>query len=65
MVLVYEDEWLLVVNKPSGLLSTPGRVENTDNDWNNAVIYDMQGRRVQSMDKKGVYIINGKKVVNK
>ena len=38
---------------------------NTDNDWNNAVIYDMQGRRVQSMDKKGVYIINGKKVVNK
>ena len=25
--VVYEDEWLLVVNKPSGLLSTPGRVE--------------------------------------
>ena len=25
--VVYEDEWLLVVNKPSGLLSTSGRVE--------------------------------------
>ena len=25
--VVYEDEWLLVVNKPSGLLSTPGRIE--------------------------------------
>ncbi len=24
---VYEDEWLLVVNKPSGMLSTPGRIE--------------------------------------
>ena len=25
--VVYEDEWLLVVNKPSGLMSVPGRVE--------------------------------------
>lgn len=25
--VVHEDEWLLVVNKPSGLLSAPGRVE--------------------------------------
>ena len=25
--IVYEDEWLLVVDKPSGLLSTPGRIE--------------------------------------
>ena len=24
--VVYEDEWLLVVNKPSGLLSVPGRI---------------------------------------
>ena len=24
--VVYEDEWLLVVNKPSGILSVPGRV---------------------------------------
>ena len=25
---VYEDEWLLVVDKPSGMLSTPGRIED-------------------------------------
>ena len=25
--VVYEDEWLLVVNKPSGMLSMPGRIE--------------------------------------
>ena len=25
--IVYEDEWLLVVNKPSGMLSTRGRIE--------------------------------------
>ena len=25
--IIYEDEWLLVVNKPSGLLSVPGRIE--------------------------------------
>ncbi len=25
--VVYEDEWLLAVNKPSGLLSVPGRIE--------------------------------------
>ena len=25
--VVYEDEWLLVVNKPSGMLSVPGRTE--------------------------------------
>ena len=25
--VVYEDEWLLVVNKPSGLMSVPGRIE--------------------------------------
>ena len=26
--IVYEDQWLLVVNKPSGMLSTPGRIED-------------------------------------
>ena len=29
------------------------------------VIYDLQGRRVQNMDKKGIYIVNGRKVVIK
>lgn len=27
--IIYEDEWLLVVNKPSGLLSVPGRYRHT------------------------------------
>ena len=26
--VVYEDEWLLIVNKPSGMLSVPGRIED-------------------------------------
>ena len=28
--IVFEDEWLLVVNKPAGMLSGPGKVENRD-----------------------------------
>ena len=28
--IVFEDEWLLVVNKPSGMLSVPGKEEETD-----------------------------------
>ena len=28
--IVYEDEWLLVVNKPSGMLSVPGKIETAD-----------------------------------
>lgn len=28
--IVFEDEWLLVVNKPAGMLSVPGKEEETD-----------------------------------
>lgn len=28
--IVFEDEWLLVVNKPSGMLSVPGKIETAD-----------------------------------
>lgn len=28
--IVFEDEWLVVVNKPSGMLSVPGKEEETD-----------------------------------
>lgn len=28
--IVYEDEWLLIVNKPAGMLSVPGKAENVD-----------------------------------
>ena len=39
----------------------------TDNaiDLSNAVIYDILGKRVYNLDKKGVYVVNGKKVVIK
>lgn len=40
--------------------STTG-IANVKSDINNAVIYDMQGRRV-AQPQKGLYIINGKKV---
>jgi hypothetical protein len=36
----------------------------TDNAGDN-VIYDLQGRRVTTPAKKGMYIVNGKKVVMK
>ena len=44
---------------------------NGDNELNNndleanQSIYDLQGRRVENMKKKGVYIVNGKKLVVK
>ena len=28
--IVFEDEWLLVVNKPAGMLSVPGKAEDRD-----------------------------------
>lgn len=28
--IIFEDEWLLVVNKPAGMLSVPGKVEDND-----------------------------------
>ena len=43
------------------------RTITTDNaiDLSNAVIYDILGKRVYNLDKKGVYVVNGKKVVIK
>jgi hypothetical protein len=34
-------------------------------DTNDAAVYDLQGRRVLQPAKKGLYIVNGKKVVVK
>ena len=40
-------------------------ITNLTTNHSKQVIYDLQGRRIQNMDKKGVYIVNGVKVVNK
>lgn len=37
----------------------------TTGDAKETVIYDLQGQRLQSMDKKGIYIVNGRKVIKK
>ena len=38
-------------------------VETTDNGQQTTVIYDLTGRRIEKIVEKGMYIINGKKVV--
>ncbi len=44
------------------LNDTPVGINAIDADLENAVIYDLNGRRVSKAVKGGVYIINGKKV---
>ena len=44
----------------TGIVDVRNRMEDGRKD-----IYDMQGRKVQNPTKKGIYIINGKKVVIK
>ncbi len=38
-------------------------VETMDNGQQAAVIFDMQGRRIEKIVEKGMYIVNGKKVI--
>ena len=48
-MIVYEDEHILVVNKPSGLLSVPGRLlQHNDSVW---------ARLVQDPDIEGGYTV--------
>lgn len=42
-----------------------GIKEITSDSSKEAVIYDLMGRRVQSMSRPGIYIVNGKKVIKK
>jgi hypothetical protein len=44
----------------TGIIDTRSQMKEERND-----IYDLQGRKVQNPTKKGIYIINGKKVVIK
>lgn len=45
--------------------TTSIQTTNLTNDTNNQDFFDMQGRRVNGTAKKGVYIVNGKKVIVK
>ena len=47
----------VTINLPQGI--------DTINADSNAVIYDIHGRRVTKMEKGGIYIVNGKKVIKK
>ena len=40
-------------------------MESTDNGQQTIVIYDLMGRKVDTMEKGGIYIVNGKKVIVK
>jgi hypothetical protein len=54
----YYARFVIVDNNATG-------ITNINLDTKSAVIFDLQGRRVQNMDQKGVYIVNGCKVVKK
>ena len=44
---------------------TTGVEETIDNSQQSTVIYDLTGRRIEKVVEKGIYIVNGKKVVIK
>ena len=48
-------------DQETGIIET----ENGNVDGENAVIFDLQGRRLQKVNKSGMYIVNGKKVLIK
>ena len=47
------------------IVETETAIENVETETENAVIYDLTGRRVNEIVKGGIYIINGKKVMVK
>jgi tRNA pseudouridine32 synthase/23S rRNA pseudouridine746 synthase len=50
--IIYRDEWLVVLDKPSGLLSVPGRgAENTDNLATRVQVIIPQARVVHRLDR--------------
>ena len=40
-------------------------INNVSSPEESQPIFDLQGRRVQNIDKKGIYVVNGRKVVKK
>jgi len=59
----YEVRFAYWVN--NDLASGIKEIGNTENNDSKQLIYDLTGRRVASMDKPGVYIVNGRKVVRR
>ena len=56
-----------VLNIGNVLVNNRQATDGIKNIYTDAVrqtVYDLQGRRVEKMDKRGVYIVNGKKVIN-
>ena len=46
-------------------VSIPESIENVDTEIENDAIYDLSGRRIETITKGGIYIIGGKKVLVK
>lgn len=66
----YSDQFMQTTGDPrwykdGGHYQPVTGIENVTTDDDNAgkVVYDLQGRRVTDTSKKGVYIINGKKIL--
>jgi hypothetical protein len=55
---IYQTYTQTIVADPSGI-----EQPTADKNLGNAVVYDMQGRRVTNTSKRDVYIVNGRKVV--
>ena len=61
------EDWSYYKEQLNGYSSSTGisSVDNGQPAMKADVIYDLQGRRVKEMQPNGVYIVNGKKIVNK
>ena len=63
---VENDEVVFNENDFNNLVSTDGlELPTMSNDINNDAIYDLQGRRVQTPLREGLYIKNGRKFIQK
>ena len=60
------EDWSYYKEQLNGYSSTGiSSVDNVQSAMKADVVYDLQGRRVTEMQPDRIYIVNGKKVVNK
>ena len=59
---LYIDDMMVVDNTQTGIEEIDGGYIQQENAGKNAA-YDLSGRRIHDMNAKGIYIVNGKKVV--